>query len=764
MRITSPSFVILLILLFFLLQRPTFALKKSYVVYLGGHFHGLDASSVDYERVTDSHHEFLGSFLGSKEKAKDAIFYSYTKHINGFSANLEEEEAKELSEHPNVISIFENKGKKLHTTRSWEFMALEKDGVVPSESLWTKARFGEDTIIANLDTGVWPEHESFNDEGMGPIPSKWKGNCTQDQAKSIPCNRKLIGMKYFNHGYKAWVGPQNASFNTPLDTDGHGTHTLSTAGGCFVHGANILGHANGTAKGGSPNARVASYKVCWKAVDGGECFDSDIVAAFDEAIHDGVDVLSLSLGGLPSDYLDDSIAIGSFHAIMNGISVVASAGNSGPAPRSVSNIAPWLMTVAASTMDRQFLSYVKLGNNKVYQGQSLSPNLLPEKLYPLIRSQDAKTASSPIYNAKICELGSLDPKKVKGKIVVCFCGENARVEKGEAVREAGALAMILANDNASGNEIIADPHVLPATHINAVDGSAVCAYINSTKSPVAYVTPPKTDLGLKPAPFMAAFSSQGPNSIERHILKPDITAPGVSVLAAYSQAVSPTGLDLDHRHVLFNIISGTSMSCPHVAGVVGLLKTLHPDWSPAAIQSAIMTSSRSRDNMREPMNNSSFTKATPYSYGSGHLRPNRAMDPGLVYDRNVEDYLYYLCNLGYDDTLIMLIYGHPFACPYWVANITDLNYPAIVVAIHRRLKNVGTPGTYKVRVHAPEHVKVSVKPQRLTFKEIGEEKKFKIKLTPHKGYNFAEKSFFGRLIWSDGVHYVRSPIVASLFA
>ncbi|TKY53888.1 Subtilisin protease SBT5.3 [Spatholobus suberectus] len=197
-------------------------------------------------------------------------------------------------------------------------MELEQnDGVIPSDSLFRKARYGEDTIVANLDTGVWPESPSFRDDGMGPIPSRWKGTCQHD-ITGFRCNRKLIGARYFNKGYIAYAGP-NATFNSTLNTardyEGHGSHTLSTIGGTFVPGANVFGLGNGTAEGGSPKARLATYKVCWPPIDGNECFDADIMAAFDMAIHDGVDVLSLSLGGAAMDYFDDGLSIGAFHAI-----------------------------------------------------------------------------------------------------------------------------------------------------------------------------------------------------------------------------------------------------------------------------------------------------------------------------------------------------------------------------------------------------------------------------------------------------------------
>lgn len=177
----------------------------------------------------------------------------------------------------------------------------------------------------------------------------------------IKC-RKLIGARYFNKGFAANDGPVNSSRDTALDEEGHGTHTLSTAGGNFVPGANVLGVGNGTAKGGSPKARVAAYKVCWNSVNGSKCYDADIMAGFETAITDGVDVLSVSLGSSPSKYFEDAISIGAFHAVKKGIVVVCSAGNDGPATGTVSNVSPWMITVGASTLDREFQAFVEMKN------------------------------------------------------------------------------------------------------------------------------------------------------------------------------------------------------------------------------------------------------------------------------------------------------------------------------------------------------------------------------------------------------------------
>ncbi|KAK9689659.1 hypothetical protein RND81_09G073400 [Saponaria officinalis] len=753
--------------------KPALAVKQSFIVYMGAHSHGEELSEYDLLRVEESHYEFLGTYLGSRSCAEDAIFYSYTRHINGFAAVFDQELAIEIEKHSNVISVFPNRGRKLHTTRSWSFLGLENNGQVPPNSLWKKARFGEDTIIANLDTGVWPESKSFSDEGIGPIPSRWKGICENGpKIDRVHCNRKLIGARYFNKGYLAALSTNNITnitvVNSPRDYDGHGTHTLSTAGGSRVPGASVFGFGKGTAKGGSPKARVAAYKVCWPPINGDECYDADIVAAIDAAIADGVDVISASIGGDPTPYFNDSLSIGSFHATMKGIAVVCSAGNSGPTDGSVSNVSPWMLTVGASTMDRQFTSWTILKNGHLLKGQSLATKSLPkDKYYRLISSIDVKSDNASIAQAKLCEFGTLDLKKAKGKIIVCLRGVNARVEKGEVVALAGGVGLILANDKASGNEIIADPHVLPASHVNYTDGLAIFKFLKSTKYPKALITHTTTQLGTTPTPFMAAFSSKGPNTITPEILKPDITAPGVSVIAAYSEAAGPTNQVFDKRKVQFNSISGTSMSCPHVSGIVGLLKTLYPHWSPAAIKSAILTTANIIDNVGEQILNSSNVKANPFSYGAGHVQPNKAMDPGLVYDLTIKDYLFFLCAQGYNDSSIALFFKNPYTCPKKLS-VTNFNYPSITVpnlrksiTVSRTLKNVGSSSTYSVYVQKPHGISISVKPRVLTFGKLGEEKNFYVTMKVRK-MKTPKNYVFGRLTWSDGVHHVSSPIIVKL--
>ncbi|XP_028785286.1 subtilisin-like protease Glyma18g48580, partial [Neltuma alba] len=261
--------------------QPAYAINKkaslcSYIVYLGSHSHGPRPSTADMDSATNSHRDLFASVLGSHEKAREAMFYSYNKHINGFAALLEDEEAQELKKNRRVVSVFLSQSHKLHTTRSRDFLGQERNGRVTLDSAWVKGNFGQNVIIGSIDTGVWPESKSFRDNGYEPIP---KG--------------KIIGAKTFFQGYETKNGPLSSSTRiSARDTVGHGTHTSSTAGGNFVRDVSVLRNGNGTAKGGSPKARLAVYKVCWGRDNSEECTDEDLIKAFDEAIHDGVDVLS----------------------------------------------------------------------------------------------------------------------------------------------------------------------------------------------------------------------------------------------------------------------------------------------------------------------------------------------------------------------------------------------------------------------------------------------------------------------------------------
>lgn len=397
---------------------------------------------------------------------------------------------------------------------------------------------------------------------MPPLPAKWKGKC---EFNGTVCNNKLIGARIFQNGTQP-VGAQ------PFDDVGHGTHTASTAAGNFVNNANALGNANGSAVGMAPYAHLAIYKVCSE----GGCFESNILAALDTAIEDGVDVLSLSLGGFPAHFYENPIALGAFSAIQKGILVSCSAANGGPFYGSLANEAPWILTVEASTIDRKIVATAKLGNGEEYDGESLfQPKDFNSTLLPLVYAGANGNISSTF-----CAPGSLKDTEVKGQVVLCERGGNiGRIEKGEEVALAGGAAMILINQLPDGFSTLADAHVLPATHVSYAAGLKIKSYINSTSAPTATFVFKGTIIGDSSAPTVASFSSRGPSHASPGILKPDIIGPGVNIIAAW-----PISLDnTTDSNSTFNVISGTSMSCPHLSGIAALLKSSHPDWSPAAI-------------------------------------------------------------------------------------------------------------------------------------------------------------------------------------
>lgn len=734
--------------------------RKTYIVHM--------ATSQMPESFQERAHWYDSSLKSVSESAE--MLYKYSNVIHGFSTRLTAEEARSLQGRPGILSILEEVRYELHTTRTPEFLGLDK-----SADLFPESGSASEVIIGVLDTGIWPESKSFDDTGLGPIPSSWKGECeTGTNFTSSSCNRKLIGARFFSKGYEATLGPidESKESKSPRDDDGHGTHTATTAAGSVVEGASLFGFAEGTARGMATRARIAAYKVCWI----GGCFSTDILAALDKAVEDNVNILSLSLGGGMSDYYRDSVAMGAFGAMEKGILVSCSAGNSGPSPYSLSNVAPWITTVGAGTLDRDFPAFVSLGNGKNYSGVSLyRGDPLPGTLLPFVYAGNASNAP----NGNLCMTNTLIPEKVAGKMVMCDRGVNPRVQKGSVVKAAGGIGMILANTGTNGEELVADAHLLPATAVGQKSGDAIKSYLFSDHDATVTILFEGTKVGIQPSPVVAAFSSRGPSSITPDILKPDLIAPGVNILAGWSGAVGPTGLATDKRHVDFNIISGTSMSCPHISGLAGLLKAAHPEWSPAAIRSALMTTAYTNYKNGQKIQDVATGKpSTAFDHGAGHVDPVSALNPGLIYDLTVDDYLNFLCAINYSAPQISILAKRNFTCDtdkkYSVA---DLNYPSFAVPLqtplggggegsstvvkHKRtLTNVGSPSTYKVSIFSEsESVKISVEPGSLSFSELNEKKSFKVTFTATSMPS--NTNIFGRIEWSDGKHVVGSPIVVS---
>ncbi|KAI4305935.1 hypothetical protein L6164_029261 [Bauhinia variegata] len=693
--------------------------RKVYIIYMG---------SLPKENYSPSSHHLsmLHEVVGDHFEA--SLVRSYTRSFNGFAARLTSQETQKLAQMEGVVSIFPSKTLQLQTTRSWDFMGFHEksQGTTSAESA---------VIIGHFDTGIWPESKSFSDEGFGPIPKKWKGKCAGGY--NFTCNKKIIGARFYGH---------NPSINdSARDFDGHGSHTASTAAGNKVRDASFFGVARGTARGGVSSARIAVYKVCNPS-----CTDENLLAAYDDAIADGVDIITLSLGPVsPPDFIDDSVAIGSFHAMAKGILTVNSAGNEGPDRESVESIAPWLLSVAASTIDRGFIDKVSLGDGRTIVGQSINGFTSHGKKFPLI---DGVRASYPKCKfAKNCWIECLDPKIVKGKILLCA----SDVMISKALNYGASGFIVLDETNLTYHKI--DP--FPLSYVGLEEFQLLQSYVNSTKNPQAEILTSETVKDAN-APLVAPFSSRGPNQRVPEIMKPDISAPGVDILAAFSPIPPPSGWTEDKRSANYSLLTGTSMSCPHVAGVAAYIKSFHPDWSPAAIKSSIMTTAK-------PMNGSEDKE---FAYGSGHLNPIEAVNPGLVYDLSRDDYVEMLCNIGYTTLKLRKITGDNSTCggsPHR-SSVRDLNYPAIAMRVHplqpfkisfrRTVTNVGSANsTYKANILEGSKINITVVPNVLSFKFLKEKQSFVVTIIGEKIH--VESIVSSSLIWTDGIHCVRSPII-----
>ncbi|KAI3997577.1 hypothetical protein MKX01_029408 [Papaver californicum] len=732
-------------------------------------------SKLEKPSVFPTHNDWYTSTLQSLpphlslSDPRESIIYTYKNVFHGFAARLTPSQASHLHLQPGFLAVLPQEIHQLHTTRTPHFLGLNGDS-----GIWPDSDYADDIIIGVLDTGIWPESQSFNDTGItNPVPNRWKGICeTGSGFPNTSCNKKIIGARVYYKGYEEKLKHklnETRDSKSPRDTDGHGTHTASTAAGSVVKNAGLYEYGVGEAKGMATKARIAAYKICWSE----GCASADILAAIDQAVADGVDVISLSVSSrMQHPYYQDSTAIGTFGAIMKGVLVTASAGNSGPRPSTVANGAPWIFTIGASTVDREFPCNVILGNGRVVNGVSLYSGKPLEK--PNIDLVFAGTIGS-IF----CEEGELNSTAAAGKIVLCDGGGGIkRAAKGNAIKMAGGVGVIISNSLVYGEELSADSHLIPGTTVTFRGGVEILRYIVTQKRPTASFEFKGTVIGSSPsAPKVAAFSSRGPNFITPEILKPDVIAPGVNILAAWTGAVGPTDLEVDKRRVEFNIISGTSMSCPHVSGLAALLRKAYPNWSPAAIRSALMTTAYNLDNAGKIFTDlSTGTDSTPFQHGAGHVDPNKALNPGLVYDIQPSDYEAFLCSIGYNQTQISLfIHDKIVDCKSHslVTGPGDLNYPSFSIVFkpsdksvvkHKRVvTNVGKQrdAIYRVKVKSPLSAEISVSPSVLMFTMSNKSLSYEItftSLTNAEINSNATKFEFASIEWTDNVHVVRSPI------
>ncbi|KAK6250888.1 hypothetical protein SCA6_004893 [Theobroma cacao] len=575
-------------------------------------------------------------------------------------------------------------------------------------------------VIIN-ETGIWPESKAFSDEGLGPIPSRWKGVCKSGDHfnAATHCNRKIIGARWFIDGFLAEYGqPFNTSedpeYFSPRDANGHGTHTSSTAGGSYVRNVSYRGLGPGTVRGGAPHARLAIYKVCWNVL-GGQCASADILKAFDEAIHDGVDVLSLSIGySLPlfSDVDErDGIATGSFHAVARGITVVCGAANDGPSAQTVQNTAPWIVTVAASTMDRAFPTPITLGNNKTFLGQAIftgKENGFTGLTYPEGTGLDPTSAGA-------CQDLLLNSTLVAGKVVLCFASVARRVAIRSAaatLQEAGGTGLIIAkNPTDALTECSND---FPCIEVDYEIGTRILYYIRSAKYlhfPISIAT-----------------------TISRLLCNPWFV-----VLKIYLHRFSPLctwsykflNFFLIPKEVAWNLLHAWTKDASGLP--------LFAEGSPQKL-------------------------ANPFDFGGGIVNPNGAADPGLVYDMGTSDYIQYLCAMGYNDSAISRLTGQSTVCPIKKPSVLDVNVPSITISslrnsatLTRTVTNVGAPiSVYRAVIEPPTGITVTVRPNVLVFNSTT--KKISFSVTVSAAHQVNTGYFFGSLTWTNERHAVRIPL------
>jgi subtilisin family serine protease len=652
------------------------------------------------------------------------VIYRYRVALNGFAARLTAIEAVRLGADPGVLRVTPD---RIRVTD-----AAPGDTAAPSETaqapagagthrapgdgvaflglrdgLWARLggpdHAGEGVVVGFLDTGVYPEHPSFADPGLPP-PAGWTGTCQEGEAfPAALCTGKLVGAKWFADGFgRRRVAEQD--FLSARDSAGHGSHVAATAVGNAGITPDIDGGdlGLGATSGVAPRAHLAAYKVCWTGRDDlappvpSGCSDSDSLAAVDAAVADGVDVLNLSLSTESTAYgpLDSAL----LNAVGAGVFVSTSAGNRGPGAGSVGapGDAPWVTSVAATSLPRVFVATATVtapGQDPLsVTGASVTGSLSPVALV------DGAAVPAPGVTAEqsgLCLAGGLDPGAVAGRAVFCRRGENDRVAKSAAVAAAGGVGMVLANV-ADDEDTTADHHAIPTVHLSRVDGAAVAARLGGGGVEMALEA---GRAAPAPADLLAPFSSRGPQETVPDIPKPDLAAPGVTVVSA----TAPQGL----KGRVFAVKSGTSMAAGHVAGAAALLTQLHPRWSPAARKSALMTTASA------DVSEFGGGPAGPFATGSGRIDPNRAAAPGVVLEVSPADYARYLEGV------------RPGALPGPTQSIaaSDLNLPAVSYAhligaalTRRSFTSVDeTAGNWRVEVEGLAGMAVTAVPPVLTL-------------------------------------------------
>ncbi|MFF3565411.1 S8 family serine peptidase [Streptomyces sp. NPDC002574] len=641
---------------------------------------------------------------------------TYTTAFNGFAAKLSDDQAAKLARDTRVAAVTPARLVKADAATSTAPEARQAGQAAAKttaaqKAAQTKPVHGSNVVIGVIDTGIWPESASF--AATMPRPTGWHGTCQSDENfPATACDGKIVGARYFADGWLSTYGslPEGEVLSA-RDMNGHGTHTASTAAGLPVKHAMVLGHDYGAISGVAPDARIAVYKALW----GGSGTDADIVAAIDAAVADGVQVINYSIGSSMGDYQPNSpIGDAFLNAYLAGVFVAASAGNDGMSGM-ISNAEPWVTTVGA-TVERSHESTVRLGDGTRIVGTSMD-RLPSDRRTPIVFADQAGSLDD---GAQFCWPGSLDPAKVKGKIVACdFIDSVAAVA---AVKAAGGVGVVLFQS--TGNVRLNVIYDFPTVYLwSDEQAGKLFNYLWAHRTDgTASLVAGGDGSSLVGLPSVAGLSSYGPDQVHTGLQKPDLVADGIDVVAAVSPVAGGR---------LFDAYSGTSMAAPHVAGMAAVLRARHAKWSPGATASALRTSATDTRGTTSPLRQ-----------GSGLPRPASADDPGLVIEPSPAELKAFAAAANPD--------GKEINLPSIALREYDGTKPVRLV---RRLTNVGTRAeTYTARVDGLAGMKVTVTPRTFSVKPGATTT---VTITLERGTATWDRYATGSLTFTSAKHRVR---------
>lgn len=722
----------------------------------------LDADKAEVKKYGD-HLEKKQAEVAGQQNVQ--IQRQFTAAVNGFSATLTASQAIKLAKDPGVLLVAPDTENTPDYSSS-DFLKLSGTGGTWDTKFGGQDAAGKGVVVGVIDTGYTPSNPFFAGEQVKPLVGDpvvgepyrtedgkiamlksdgdtFVGECqkgvgTGADFDGSACNSKVLSAHYFADDFLKYVPAQGQAPQevlSPVDVDSHGTHTASTAAGNANVETFVDGRSFGLTSGVAPAAKLSIYKVCWEDTDpnSGGCYSSSAVAAVDQAIYDGVDVLNYSISGSTTT-TTDPVSMAFLSAASAGIFVSVSAGNSGPTASTVNHGAPWVTTVAASSFSQELQGTVEFSDGSKFRGASIM-NRQVVNAGVVLSANAAAAAGNP--NAALCGPDTLDPAKVAGKVVVCDRGVFDRVAKSAEVAQKGGVGMILVN--LSNSSLDTDKHVIPTVHVNPPATEAIKAKVAANPAlTVSLINQDTTGLALEAQPQIAGFSSRGPLlATGSDLLKPDVAAPGVAVLAG----VSPIGTGGDN----FGFLSGTSMASPHVAGFGALILAKNPKWSPAIVKSAMMTTAG------EVKLANGAKDTDVHATGAGQVDPARVLDPGLVYEAGTDEYLAFIQGTGIE----LGMQGVGTTKP------RDMNVPSFSlgnltgkIEVTRTVTAL-TPGTYRVKVDLPG-VKVNVNPSVLNFSAAGEKKTFKVSFENQNAD--LGKFAMGSLTWQGANKNVVSPI------